>query len=310
VMRKKLEFRFYDMPRDNPVLALYGEKWKMVYGDDDETLHFHNVLEIGLCREGQGEMIYENETRPYGPDMISIIPGGGMPHCTYSRDRSKSWWEYVFIDVHQYLHKAYPENVRFGSALEAHINSRYLLEKREDNEELWNLTDGIIKEEKGVEPYAKEIVNQKVIELLLLLARKNRSFDHSQDEETRTRGNQIHKGIVYIEKNYAEKFSIGDIASEIGMSETHFRRLFNETMRMPPSSYVNMIRIQHACRMLAETDLPVELIAEKAGYASVSTFNRNFKEFMGETPLKWKYSDRNSPNLRRGMQIKAYKGWN
>ena len=37
-----MEFRYYNIPAGIPMLALLGEKWKQIYGDDVNYLHFHN----------------------------------------------------------------------------------------------------------------------------------------------------------------------------------------------------------------------------------------------------------------------------
>ena len=36
----KIFFRFYDIPRENYLLALYGAEWKRKYGSEGESLHF------------------------------------------------------------------------------------------------------------------------------------------------------------------------------------------------------------------------------------------------------------------------------
>ena len=79
--RQTIDFRFYDMPQRDPVLVFSGEKWKRVYGEGAPNLHFHNILEIGICREGSGRMIYENEERPYEAGALSLIPAN-CPHNT------------------------------------------------------------------------------------------------------------------------------------------------------------------------------------------------------------------------------------
>ena len=44
--KEKIEYRYYEVPQDFPVIALTGEKWEGIYGTD--PMHFHNFLEIGI----------------------------------------------------------------------------------------------------------------------------------------------------------------------------------------------------------------------------------------------------------------------
>ena len=45
-----IELRFYEVPQNEYVLALLGEDWIRDYGHDEVNLHFHNLMEIGFCR--------------------------------------------------------------------------------------------------------------------------------------------------------------------------------------------------------------------------------------------------------------------
>ena len=62
--RKKptIELRYYELPEHEPALALLGPEWQRVYGTEPEDLHFHNLMEIGLCQWGEGTLIVD-ETR-------------------------------------------------------------------------------------------------------------------------------------------------------------------------------------------------------------------------------------------------------
>ena len=50
--REKVEFRYYEIGEDEPVLALLGEEWIREYGKEIKCLHFHNLMEIGYCQLG------------------------------------------------------------------------------------------------------------------------------------------------------------------------------------------------------------------------------------------------------------------
>ena len=69
-----MELRFYEVPQNEYVLALLGDSWIRDYGHDESNLHFHNLMEIGYCKHGTGELILNEESKPYEPVMVSIIP--------------------------------------------------------------------------------------------------------------------------------------------------------------------------------------------------------------------------------------------
>ena len=52
--RDRLELRFYELPPNESALALLGDAWVGPYGLTDSCPHFHNLMEIGVCRSGRG----------------------------------------------------------------------------------------------------------------------------------------------------------------------------------------------------------------------------------------------------------------
>lgn len=77
---------------------------------------------------------------------------------------------------------------------------------------------------------------------------------------------------------------------------------------MSPSVYLNMVRIQQACHLLLRTELPVEAIAEQTGFSTLSTFNRNFRSYMEESPLRWRKTHQGNPDSIAGFHIRAHRG--
>ena len=171
------------------------------------------------------------------------------------------------------------------------------------------LIDAVIEETNRNEPYMREVRNSYITALLMLMARENRDYTKSRSEEFRARDRQIVQSLKYIGQHYAENLMIADLADNVHMSETHYRRVFRESMNMSPTDYLNMVRIQQACRLLLKTDLPVEIIAERAGFTTMSTFNRNFRSYTNESPLRWKKNHMGASDSIAGFRIRARKGW-
>lgn len=63
-----------------------------------------------------------------------------------------------------------------------------------------------------------------------------------------------------------------------------FRRVLGTT----PASVLNAARIDHASRLLRETDASVLSISMASGFHSVSVFHRRFKVASGMTPLAYR----------------------
>ena len=93
------------------------------------------------------------------------------------------------------------------------------------------------------------------------------------------------------------------------MSETQVRRVLEKIMNMTPSDYLNLVRVQMACEYMKKHTDSMELVAERCGFQSVSTFNRNFKKVLNITPYQWKIHPENYETKLLDYKISAYKGW-
>lgn len=208
--RELLDFRYYDMPQKDPVIVFSGEKWKRVYGSTAPGLHFHNIMEIGICREGSGRMVYEHEEIPYKAGAVSFIPAN-CPHNTVNEPDSVSWWEYIFVDVHSYFHREFREDELFAGRCEEHVNSRYELLRAEDHPDMVRLIDAVILESNREEPYLNEVRHSYLMTLLMLLARENHDYSSNQPDESRTRSRQILLALDFIKNHYTEALLTEDL---------------------------------------------------------------------------------------------------
>ena len=307
-----IEYRYYDMPQNEPALALLGNGWKRRYGEGIELLHFHNILEIGYCHYGRGELAYdvmEEELlhKNYTGGEVSIIPNS-IPHVTYSERDSVCFWEYLFVDVDHFLSEFTERNPMQAEKIRARINARPLLIAKEENSPLTEVVKALIQTETEKQPYYLEVAQGLVFSLLMLTAQANRDFS-KQNEESSSVSKQIRSAIVYVNKNYAKELQVKDLADACHMSETHFRRLFGQSMNMSPIEYINLVRVQKACELLNKTNYSMETVAEKTGFQTVSTLNRNFNRVVGSSPYHWKTHFQNYEKKTQEFRISAHKGW-
>jgi len=91
------------------------------------------------------------------------------------------------------------------------------------------------------------------------------------------------------ERLYAQSgLTIGDLAAKVSMQEYRLRRLINQKLHYRNfNQYLNQYRIAEAARRLqdpTESGVAISSIALDVGYASLSSFNKAFKELHGVTP--------------------------
>jgi AraC family transcriptional regulator, regulatory protein of adaptative response / DNA-3-methyladenine glycosylase II len=80
--------------------------------------------------------------------------------------------------------------------------------------------------------------------------------------------------------------SLEGLASKIGVTSRHLRRLFQQEFGVTPIEYAQTQRLLLAKRLLTDTKLPVAIISEAAGFGSVRRLNSLFSENYRLSPLK------------------------
>lgn len=84
------------------------------------------------------------------------------------------------------------------------------------------------------------------------------------------------------------KLSIRSLADELGLPEYRLRKLIHEALGFRNfNAFLHHYRLREACEMLSDPSqarTPILTIALTVGYQSINTFNRAFREILGETP--------------------------
>lgn len=92
-----------------------------------------------------------------------------------------------------------------------------------------------------------------------------------------------------IDANYADPgLSLAGVSEEFRLPTSNVSILFKEETGEKFIDYVLKIRLDHARRMLVETDEPIQSIAEKVGYTHVISFHRAFKKLVGFPPGEYR----------------------
>jgi AraC-like DNA-binding protein len=101
---------------------------------------------------------------------------------------------------------------------------------------------------------------------------------------------QLTRVLNYLHQRFQEPVSIAGLCKVGNISERSLHRLFVKHTGASVSEYLCKLRIGRACMRLAETDLPISLIAFEVGLANLANFNRQFRSVRGITPSGYRKS--------------------
>lgn len=252
------------------------------------SVHYHNAFEVitpieGECSVAIGGVDYILKAR----EILFITPG--IIHSINPGENGK----YFMLHVNTALFREVPEAdallqsfgsfVIYDGAMEQ--TAKELMNKRMDM--LWAHYC-------SKEPYKYFHFYASIIVLFAIAGRANLEFDVNNIAMVSKQYADKHKETMeiicdYISQNYDKDINAKTIADKYGFSVSHFYRIFTAYTGTTFSQYLTEQRIGAAKRILStnKEDLIIE-IAIQAGFRSVSSFNRVFKQKTGYTPSEYR----------------------
>ena len=109
---------------------------------------------------------------------------------------------------------------------------------------------------------------------------KDKAEEKPEEETDKSAGSFIVKNaLAYMEKNYAEKFTLSELADKMYVSQWHLSKLLNGHTKKSFSELLNEIRVKKAKELLKNPALRVGDVAEMVGFLDIAHFSRVFKKY-------------------------------
>ncbi|MEK4357633.1 AraC family transcriptional regulator [Paenibacillus sp. FSL M7-1455] len=219
----------------------------------------------------EGEGVFESGAEAYridaGRAFMSEIPGD---HRYYFPEGGPEWsFMFILMRPSLILPNWQEAKSRMGQAPHLPATSRPIRLLQD----IWEqANDGRI-----TDPFtASSYVYQFVSELC--------RFAIAPQGERRHWPEKVRQAARYIDTHYGSMISLDQLSERLGVSKYHLLRTFAAATGETPSEYLNRVRIEQAMRLLRQTDLGIERIAEEVGYSGGSYFIKVFRKMTGRTP--------------------------
>ncbi len=109
---------------------------------------------------------------------------------------------------------------------------------------------------------------------------------HANDANRGLTHTQLQRVRDYIREHHATNLSLFDIASVAGISPSHFKVLFKNSMGLPVHQYVIKCRVERAVELLSSSGVNISDVALRSGFADQSHMSRCMRRFIGLTPAQ------------------------
>jgi AraC-like DNA-binding protein len=129
--------------------------------------------------------------------------------------------------------------------------------------------------------YSQQLMAGIVNHLIGIMYSLERNIQLSKNQ---THVDMINRARLRIREALESDLTIQQVAEEMGVSYSNFRKLFKEYTGLSPATYQQDLRLQRAKELLSTTDLSVKEIAYRLNFESPDYFSAKFKIKTGRRP--------------------------
>lgn len=229
--------------------------------------------EYQLLYNPEGEGVFRSasceETRLKAGDMFLLFPGEWHSYHPLPNTGWKSYWigfKGKNMDDRVKAGFLTPEkpvyHVGYSSDIERLYRSAYEQATKE-------------------EAYSQQLMAGIVNHLIGMMYSLERNIELSKNQ---LHVDMINRARLRIREALESDLTIQQVAEDLGVSYSNFRKLFKEFTGLSPATYQQELRLMRAKELLSTTDLTVKEIAYRLNFESPDYFSAKFKAKMGCKP--------------------------
>lgn len=254
-----------------------------------QHLHMHDCWELGHCFDGDGIFMVGSKLMSFTTGAVTLI-GPDEPHLAQSLTGTKSRWAWIYFDPFALMTCIDPTMQHLDpSPLKGNHFSNLVTE--DQHPLLAELLKALVSELQTPQADRTVMLPSLFAQILLQFKRLSPHVALADDVDTTPTRHLLARlapAMQYLARHYAQPLSVDALAQMCHVSESHFRRLFQDAHAMSPQRYWLTMRIRMAMSLLRSSNASILDISQQVGFQSLSSFNRHFREIQGVTPSQWR----------------------
>lgn len=264
---------------------------------ESRQLVSNEILEIGIITDGSGVCQVFRQSIPCKKRDVIIFPPD-IPHSYFVNDSKGNLNVFrIFLDVNDWFSGEIADirSFRFCYGV---INDgsvfAYTTLNTSAYESIMKTLDTILNEVAEKQPEWQEAVRAELSKLFIALARYIGKAEHTQLDMSKE-WHYSNMAVRMVAENFSDSdLKLESLAENLYISKSHLGRLFKTFTGENFSEYLRTLRLNHACKLLRETELTVDQIVVECGIKDISSFYRNFQNYIGKTPHQYRIAKNNT----------------
>ena len=99
---------------------------------------------------------------------------------------------------------------------------------------------------------------------------------------------RLRRVLEFCVRGVGAKITLAQVASVANLTPSYFSRYFRSRTGWQFSRWISALRIGHSVLMLRSEDCGIPVVSRNSGFASVRSFERHFRRWMGCTAAQYK----------------------
>lgn len=130
---------------------------------------------------------------------------------------------------------------------------------------------------------------------------ENLEFEKINNKGCQKRILKLERVVDFVNEHFDKPIDLGKVSALTDYSTYHFTKFFKEMTGMTFKTYLNNFRVEKACVNLSKTNESITEVSMNAGFNSIKTFNRVFKDFKGCSPKAYRSAINEASRTKNDM---------
>ena len=245
--------------------------------------HWHQCVELLYISSGYGIVVVDNQHYTARPGRLFIFPPFRL-HKVQVDHSDKNPYHRTTMHIEQSVVEsalsAFPRHqAQFAALAASNLPAQ-----------IYDLSEHAAFIERILEQFQRlESTGQTTASEVAFLVMQLMTFLPEQPQRYPPRQQTVASRIMnWIEAHYASKFSLDQLACDLGLSRSYTSRVFRQQTGGNIHEYLLTRRIKRSCDLLRNSDESIDAIALAVGFGEVTYFITCFKKMMRQTPLQYR----------------------
>lgn len=234
-----------------------------IYKDTVWEPHFHGNYELVYSAEGITEIFVNGVSEKLLPKELMLV----SPYAIHSLNISKNTKTWVGVFSKDFI-RDFAQKYRFAN-----------FPKFRCSEKIEKFLSENLFENKTPEHYMHTACFYLVC---------GQCLENGSGATVNCDADFMERTVSYIAENIENNITMENVANELNYEYHYFSSLFHSCFSMNFKKFINILRFEQACGMLADKNTSITEVSNRCGFGSIRNFNRIFREFSGKSPSEYR----------------------